>query len=80
MLASTTPGIGGRIYNVADDQYVPLSEIIKLYGVPEQVSSNVEWPEYDKWDMVADTSNIKKELNFQPKYPSINTASDMGAL
>jgi len=80
LLAASTLGIGGRIYNVADDNPITIGELYKLHGGPEQVPTKDGWLMSNLWELTADTERIKKELNFQPKYPSIYTAQDMGAL
>ncbi len=80
LLAASTSGIGGRIYNVADDNPITVGEFYKLQGEPEQVPPNGGWPSFNQWDMILDTARIKNELNFNPKYPSLYTARDMGAL
>ncbi|MHB8579163.1 MAG: NAD-dependent epimerase/dehydratase family protein [Ignavibacteriaceae bacterium] len=80
LLAATTPGIGGRIYNVADDKPITIGELTKLNGGPEQVPTKDGWLMPNLWDMAMGTERIEKELNFRPKYPSIYTAKDMGAL
>lgn len=80
LLATSTPGVGGRIYNVADDKPITLGELYKLHGGPEQVPSKDGWLMSNLWELTVDTESIKKDLNFHPKYPSIYTAKDMGAL
>jgi nucleoside-diphosphate-sugar epimerase len=80
LLAASTPGVGGRIYNVADDNPITIGELFKLYGEPEQVPPKVGWLMSNLWEMTSDNERIKKELNFHPKFPSIYTARDMGAL
>lgn len=80
LLAASTPSVGGRIYNVADDNPITLGELYKLYGGPEQVPTKDGWLMSNIWELTSDTECIKKELNFQPKFPSIYTARDMGAL
>ncbi|MDD7795534.1 NAD-dependent epimerase/dehydratase family protein [Clostridium sp. 'White wine YQ'] len=80
LLAASTPGIGGRIYNVADDNPIAIGELYKLYGGPEQVPTKDGWLMTNLWELTADTERIKNELNFRPKYHSIYTARDMGTL
>lgn len=80
LLAATTPGIGGRTYNVADDYPVRVAELFQISGQPEQVTPEGGWPAFNQWDMIQDTTRIKTELNFRPKYPSIYVARDMNAL
>lgn len=80
LLAASTPGIGGRIYNVADDKPITIGELRKLSGESEQVPTKDGWLMPNLWEMAADTERIKRDLNFKPKYPSFCTARDMGAL
>jgi nucleoside-diphosphate-sugar epimerase len=79
-LAASTPNVGGRIYNVADDTPITIDELTKLSGGPGQVPTKDGWLLPNLWDMTMDTERIKKELNFHPKYPSIYAAKDGGAL
>jgi nucleoside-diphosphate-sugar epimerase len=81
LLAAVTPGTGGRIYNVADDNPITVGELYQQYaGGPEQVPTKDGWLMPNLWEMTADTGRIKKELNFQPKYPSIGIAVKMEAM
>ncbi|EHJ01681.1 NAD-dependent epimerase/dehydratase [Clostridium sp. DL-VIII] len=80
LLAASTPGIGGRIYNVADDNPIAIGELYKLYERPEQTPTKDGWLMNNLWELTADPARIKEELNFHPKYPSIYVAKDMGAL
>lgn len=80
LLAAKTPGVGGRIYNVADDNPITLSELYKLCGGPEQVPAKDGWLMSNIWELAADTERIKKELNFKPKYPSVYMAKELGAM
>ena len=80
LLAASTSGVGGRTYNVADDSPVTIGELYKLHDGPEQVPAKDGWLMPNLWELTVDTQRIKKELNFLPKYPSIYTARDMGAL
>lgn len=78
MLAATTPGIDGRIYNVADDAPISVAELLQLHhsaAAPEALQTD-----YDPWDMVVDTTRIREELNYRPLYPSFYSARDAGAL
>ncbi|SHI75938.1 NAD-dependent epimerase/dehydratase family protein [Desulfosporosinus lacus] len=80
LLAASTPGVGGRIYNVADDNIITIGELYKLNGGPEQEPTKDGWLSSNIWELTEDTDRIKNELNFRPKYPSVYTAKDMGAL
>lgn len=80
LLAASTPGVGGRIYNVADDNPITIGELYKLNDGPEQVPAKDGWLMSNIWELTVDTERIKNELNFHPKYPSVYTARDMGDL
>ena len=80
LLAASTPGIGGHIYNVADDKPITIGELTKLNGGSGQVPTKDGWLMPNLWDGTMDTERIKKDLNFQPKYPSFYTAREMGSL
>lgn len=80
LLATCTPGIGGHIYNVADDKPITIGEFTKINGGPGQVPTKDGWLLPNLWDMTMDTRRIKNALNFKPKYSSIYTAMDKGAL
>ncbi|MBP2110411.1 NAD-dependent epimerase/dehydratase family protein [Paenibacillus silagei] len=78
MLAAFTPGIDGRIYNVADDAPISVAEMLQLHQA-EPAPEALQQP-YDPWDMIVDTSRIRDELHYRPIYPSFYTARDAGAL
>lgn len=80
LLAASIPGIGGRIYNVADDNLITIGELYTLNGGPEQVPAKDGWLMTNLWESAVDTERIKNELNFRPKYPSVYIARDMGAM
>jgi nucleoside-diphosphate-sugar epimerase len=80
LLAASTPGVGGRIYNVADDNPITIGELYKLHGRPEQVPTKDGWLMSKLWELTAYSERIKNELNFHPKYPYFYAARDMGAL
>jgi nucleoside-diphosphate-sugar epimerase len=78
MLAASTPGIDGRIYNVGDDAPISVSELLQLYH--SEISSEALQQEFDPWDMVVDTTRIRDELHYRPIYPSFYSARDAGAI
>lgn len=80
LLAASTPSVSSRIYNVADDKPITIGELYKLQGGPEQVPTKDGWLMSNLWELTVDTACIKKELNFQPQYPSVYVATDMAAL
>jgi nucleoside-diphosphate-sugar epimerase len=74
-----TPGIDGRIYNVADDAPVTAAEILQFLHLPFSEGAAVP-PLRDPWEGIVDTTRIRKELGFRPIYPSLYTALEAGTL
>lgn len=80
LLAASTPDVSGSIYNVADEASITVGELFKLQGEPEPALPNEGWVRLNPWGMLVDTTRIKNELKYSPKYPSIYIAKDMNAL
>ena len=78
LLAASTPGIDGRIYNVADDAPISVAELLQLHH--SEVSSEALQQEFHAWDMIVDTTRIRDELHYRPIFPSFYSARDAGAL
>jgi nucleoside-diphosphate-sugar epimerase len=78
MLALDTPGIEGRIYNVADLEPMPIREILKLNTI--YLTENSNQPITDPWEGIVDTSRIQRELGFRPIFPNLNAAIAAKAL
>ncbi|WP_046226925.1 NAD-dependent epimerase/dehydratase family protein [Paenibacillus dauci] len=78
MLAATSSGIDGQIYNVADDAPISVAELLELYNIV--IPAEASQQEFDPWDMIMDTTRIRKELHYRPIYPSFYTAKDADAL
>ncbi|MET3850448.1 NAD-dependent epimerase/dehydratase family protein [Paenibacillus sp. OAE614] len=78
MLAASTPGIDGRIYNVGDDAPISVAELLQLHH--SEISSEALQQDFDPWDMVVDTTRIREELHYRPIYPSFYSARDAGAI
>ncbi|SFI69203.1 Nucleoside-diphosphate-sugar epimerase [Paenibacillus sp. UNC496MF] len=78
MLTAFTPGIDGRIYNVADDAPISVAELFQLHN--SEISSEALQKDYDPWDMIVDTTRIRDELHYRPIYPSFYSARDAGTL
>jgi nucleoside-diphosphate-sugar epimerase len=79
MLALDTPGIDGRIYNAADAEPVTAAEIIPLVG------ENIAADAYDRplehpWDSIVDITKISSELGYEPRFPTLRSASEAGVL
>ncbi len=79
MLALDTPEIDGRIYNVADDEPITSAEILRLLDEPNAQEAE-PLPLDNPWEGIVDTSRIRNELGFRPRYPSLRTAREAGAL
>ncbi|MBA2938681.1 NAD(P)-dependent oxidoreductase [Paenibacillus sp. CGMCC 1.16610] len=80
LLAASTPGIDGRIYNVADDSPITAYELFQLYHQSDRLEGEAAQQHFNPWDMIVDTTRIREELNYRPNYPSFYTARDAGAL
>lgn len=78
VLAASMLGIDGRIYNVADDAPISVAELFQLHG--SEMSLEPQQQEFNPWEMVADTTRIREELNYRPIFPSFFSARDAGAL
>lgn len=78
MLAASTPGIDGRIYNVGDDAPISVAELLQLHH--SEISPEALQQDFDPWDMVVDTTLIREELHYRPIYPSFYSARDAGAI
>ncbi|MFJ4850260.1 MULTISPECIES: NAD-dependent epimerase/dehydratase family protein [unclassified Streptomyces] len=74
-----TPGIGGRVYNIADDAPVTAVELHWLGGA-EAPPGMAERALPDPWAGVVSTVRARDELGFRPQYPSVWTARDAGVL
>jgi nucleoside-diphosphate-sugar epimerase len=72
-------GIGGRVYNIADDAPLTAAELHWLNGV-ELPAGMADRPLPDPWAGIVSTLRIRDELGFRPLYPSVWTARDAGVL
>ncbi|WP_314590937.1 NAD(P)-dependent oxidoreductase [Paenibacillus terrigena] len=80
LLAASTPGIDGHIYNVADDSPITAAELFQLHHQSDQLAAEATQQPFNPWDMIVDTNRIRNELNYRPIFPSFYTARDAGAL
>ena len=78
MLAASTLGVDGRIYNVADDAPISVAELFQFHNC--EISSEPQQQGFNQWEMVLDTTRIREELNYRPIFPSFFSAKDAGAL
>lgn len=77
LIAASTPGIDGRIYNVADDAPISVAELFKLHD--NQIPSDAQ-QDFNPWDMIVDTTRIRDELHYRPIFPAFYTTRDAGAI
>ncbi|MGW2044550.1 NAD-dependent epimerase/dehydratase family protein [Streptomyces sp. NPDC001858] len=73
------PGVGGRIYNIADDAPVTALELHLLNGVEAPADLHTR-TDPDPWRGVVSTERIRRDLGFRPIHPSVWSARDAGAL
>ncbi|MGW2386221.1 NAD-dependent epimerase/dehydratase family protein [Streptomyces sp. NPDC001658] len=72
-------GVGGRVYNIADDAPVTAVELHQLNGV-EVPGELYERVDPDPWLVIMSTERIRRELGYRAVYPSAYAARDAGAL
>ncbi|MFF2204260.1 NAD-dependent epimerase/dehydratase family protein [Streptomyces sp. NPDC058145] len=70
------PGAGGRIYNIADDAPATVLEIHQLLGAEPPADG----PDPDPWYGLVSTDRIRRELGYRPRFPTLWSARDAGAL
>lgn len=80
LLAIRTPGIGGEIYNVADDAPLTVQEIFKIHGAPFAESAEQTDENSFAWEGLMDTTKIRTQLGFRPVVPSLYEAQADGIL
>ncbi|WP_155053742.1 NAD-dependent epimerase/dehydratase family protein [Streptomyces blattellae] len=73
------PGVGGRVYNIADDAPVTTVELHRLNGVEVPAEAHTR-TDPDPWFGIMSTRRIRRELGFRPVFPSVWSARDAGAL
>ncbi|MGW7256210.1 NAD-dependent epimerase/dehydratase family protein [Streptomyces sp. NPDC054834] len=73
------PGVGGPVYNIADDAPVTAVELHQLNGVevPAELHTNTD---PDPWFGIMSTGRIRRDLGFRPHFPTVWSARDAGAL
>jgi nucleoside-diphosphate-sugar epimerase len=80
LLAVSTPGIDGSIYNAADDSPITVVELFQLHHQSDRLETKGAQEPSNPWDMIVDTTRIRDELNYRPIYPTFYTARDAGVL
>jgi dihydroflavonol-4-reductase len=79
VLALRAEGIGGEVFNIADDSAVTLAEIYDYMGrelTPEMNAREVT----DPWFGIVDNVKARRVLGYRPLYPTIRQAMDAEAM
>ncbi|MEO7913310.1 MAG: NAD(P)-dependent oxidoreductase [Roseiflexaceae bacterium] len=79
ILAVDAPTRNQRIYNVADDQPISSTDILRFLGesLPQAADDR---PLDDAWEGIVDTTRIRAELGYRPIYPSFFASKEAGTL
>lgn len=80
LLALQNDGIGGEIFNVADDAPLTLGELRALHNIKENRSANERLAGASPWDIITDTMKIRSVLGYRPYYPTFLSAWAAGSL
>ncbi|NUP51813.1 MAG: NAD(P)-dependent oxidoreductase [Catenulispora sp.] len=79
LLALRAEGIGGEVFNIADDSAVTLAEIYGYMGrelTPEMNARAVT----DPWFGMVDNAKARRVLGYRPLFPTMRQALDAGAM
>jgi UDP-glucose 4-epimerase len=72
-LALTHDGASSKIFNVADDEPLPIRDILLILGEPLSANDR-DVSKEEQWDDVLDTKRIRAELDFVPAIRSLRDA------
>jgi nucleoside-diphosphate-sugar epimerase len=72
-LALAHDGACGKIFNVADDEPLPIRDTLHILGEPLS-NDDRDVSKEEQWDDVLDTKRIRAELNFVPAIRSLRDA------
>jgi nucleoside-diphosphate-sugar epimerase len=78
--AIRTPGIDGRVYNIAGDDGCTAYELHELAGASMDLGAAAGRTVPDPWSGVVDTTRAYRELGFNPVYPTARSAWRAGVL
>ncbi|MFE5212344.1 NAD-dependent epimerase/dehydratase family protein [Streptomyces sp. NPDC056600] len=73
------PGPRGRVHNIADDAPVTALDLHRVVG-EEFPSGPRPAGDPDPWHGIVSTERLRRELGFVPRYPTVWSARDAGAL
>ncbi|NUR59766.1 MAG: NAD(P)-dependent oxidoreductase [Catenulispora sp.] len=79
LLALRAEGVGGEVFNIADDSAVTLAEIYAYMGsevTPEMREREVT----DPWFGIVDNAKARRMLGYRPLYPTMRQALDADAM
>ncbi|NUR28180.1 MAG: NAD-dependent epimerase/dehydratase family protein [Catenulispora sp.] len=79
LLALRTEGIGGEVFNIADDSAVSLAEIYDYMGrelTPDMHAREIT----DPWFGIVDNAKARRVLGYRPLFPTLRQAVDAGAM
>jgi nucleoside-diphosphate-sugar epimerase len=75
-----TDGLGGEIFNVADDAPISLYELVNSFGLTAETFDSAEGPLAKPFEGVMDVSKLRSKTSFRPLVPSYYVARDMDIL
>ena len=79
LLALRAGGVGGEVFNIADDSAATLADIYAYMGrdlTPEMH----ERPVTDPWFGIVDNAKARRVLGYRPLYPTMRQAQDANAM
>ncbi|CAG7615109.1 NAD-dependent epimerase/dehydratase family protein [Paenibacillus allorhizosphaerae] len=79
ILAAENERSVGHIFNVADDEPVPVGDIMSIYNEPIAGDSRNR-PVDSSWLQIVATKKIREQLGFKPIYPALRNAVESGTL
>jgi len=73
-------GLGGEVFNVADDAPISLYELVNAFGLVEETFDPAEGPLDNPFEGIMDVSKLRSKTSFRPLVPSYYVARDMDLL
>ncbi|TWR26675.1 NAD-dependent epimerase/dehydratase family protein [Mucilaginibacter achroorhodeus] len=80
MVLLTTEGLGGEIFNLADDAPITLYELAESVGQLDGTFDENEGPLNDPFKGIQDVSKLRSHTSFRPLVPSYYVARDLDIL
>jgi nucleoside-diphosphate-sugar epimerase len=75
-----TDGLGGEIFNVADDAPISLYELVDSFGLAADTFDPKEEPLAKPFEGILDISKLRSRTSFRPLVPSYYVARDLDIL